>query len=110
METRRKGRLLPPRKRVTNGEVVEELKYLLERSQQVQAEVSKSIAAMVELLAAGRGHRSALNAGVGIIEEYISSVVQCGEDADELFEKQQQEALIKASTKKRVRDDDVPKS
>lgn len=93
------------RRRATNGEVVAELKYLMERTRDVQAEMNKSFEAMVELLTSTSPHsRSSLNAGIGILEEYIASTVQCGEDADELFNKRQEELQIKAS-RPRVRND-----
>lgn len=85
---RRKNQLL--RKRPTIKELDEELDYMLTRAQQVQQEVMHSVTAMVATLKKNRRHQS-LVAGLGILEEYISSIVQCGEDADEAAEESTQE-------------------
>jgi len=100
METKRRNQLL--RKRTTNAEVTDELKYLMTRAEQVQAEVNKSIAEMVELVVASPQKRAFLNSGIGILEEYISSIVQCGEDADELTETRRQQLAEAASKRKKT--------
>jgi hypothetical protein len=114
MAARRKNQLL--RRRLTNAEVVAEVKYLVMRAQEVQAEMNKSVAAMVQRLTAATSphDRNALNVCIGIIEEYISSIVQCGEDADELVDGQdeadQERALIKAARRRIQDSSDTPKS
>lgn len=110
MAARRRNQLL--RKRSTNAEVVAEVKYLVMRAQEVQEEMNKSVAAMVQRLTAATSphDRDALKVCIGIIEEYISSTVQCGEDADELVDGQDEADQERALEKSSRRRTDAPKS